>query len=101
MGFWKETFLIERRKEWLKSIVKAQYLVGSNWYDAIISEKKIVGNTLYLNIIADAPSAMTITKVRLIEVGGTVAGEKVENILKKSTQGVLLQLTFPIYEIET
>ena len=100
MKFWKENFLAERRREWLKNIVKAQYLVGGSWRDAIISEKKIVGNTLYLNLIADSPNAMTITRVRLIDVGGEVAGEKIENISKSSTQGVLLQLTFPIYEIE-
>lgn len=100
MKFWKETFLAERRSEWLKSIVKAQYRVGSSWYDAVISEKKIIGNTLYLNLIVNHPGAITINYVRLIEVGGAVAGEKIENIIKGSTQGVLLQLTFPIYEIE-
>lgn len=100
MGFWKETFLDERRREWLKSIVKAQYKVGSTWYDAVISEKKIIGNTLYLNLIINHPGAITINYIRLIEVGGSVAGEKIENIIKGEIQGVFLQLTFPIYEIE-
>ena len=48
MAFWKESFLDKMRAEWLRRIYKFQYYAGGQWYDAVITEKKIEGDTMYV-----------------------------------------------------
>lgn len=97
--FWKESFLSKIRAEWLRRLVKFQYKAGSQWYDAIITEKSIVGNTLKITTVTSDTAALTITGIRVIDTSGEVAGEIAESITKTSTQGVLTLWEFPLYEI--
>lgn len=99
MAFWTDTFLHKMREEWMRRIVKIQYQAGSTWYDAVITEKKIVGNTVRITTTTTDNAAMTIKAVRLIDTGGNVAGQRSENITKLATQGVVTVWEFPIYEL--
>ncbi len=99
MAFWTNTFMSKMRNEWLRRIAKIQYYAGSTWYDAKITDKYVTGNTLYIRSQTTDNSALTITKVRLIDTGGDVAGEISENITKTSAQGVITLWEFPLYEI--
>lgn len=99
MGFWKEDFMNDMRAEWLRRIHKFQYYAGSTWYDAVITEKKISGNTLYVTTTTTDSEALTITKIRLLDTAGKVAGEISESITKLATQGVITVWEFPLYEI--
>ena len=101
MAFWKEEFMHKMRAEWLRRIYKFQYWDGNCWRDAVITEKKIEGNTLYVTTATTDSEALTITKIRLIDTGGEVAGEISESITKLATQGVVTLWEFPLYEIAT
>ncbi len=101
MAFWKESFMNKMRAEWLRRICKFQYYAGGKWYDAVITEKKIKGNTMYVTTSTTDSAALTITKIRLIDTAGEVAGEISESITKLSTQGVITLWEFPLYEIVT
>lgn len=93
--------------EWLRRIAKIQYYAGGTWYDAKITDKYVTArtqnnvtvNTLYVRSQTTDNLALTITKVRLIDTGGDVAGEISENITKTSSQGVITLWEFPLYEI--
>lgn len=100
-GFWKPTYLAKRRNDWLRSIVKAQYRIGSTFYDAVITEKKIEGDTLIVYMVIDhtVSGTTTVNYIRLIDEGGEVAGERAENITKSGTQGVLIKFEFPLKEV--
>ncbi len=99
--FWTSNYLTKRRNAWLKSIVKAQYLIGTTFYDAVITEKKIEGDTLIIYMVVDhmVDGTATINYVRLIDEGGDVAGERTESITKSGTQGVLMKFEFPLREV--
>lgn len=99
MAFWKETFMHKMREEWLRRIYKFQYYAGGKWYDAEITEKKITGNKLCVTTATTDSAALTITKIRLLDTSGEVAGEISESITKLSTQGVITLWEFPLYEI--
>ncbi len=99
MAFWTDTFMNKVREDWLRRIVKIQYQAGGVWYDAQITEKTIVGDTLKILSQTTDSKDLTITAVRLIDAGGDVAGQLSENIRKLSTQGVITLWEFPLYEI--
>lgn len=101
MAFWTEKFMGKMRSEWLRRISKIQYYAGGKWYDAVITEKKITGNTLYVTSTTTDSEALTITSVRLLDTAGEVAGQISESIKKLSTQGVITVWEFPLYEITT
>lgn len=99
MAFWKDTFLVKIRKEWLRRIVKMQYYADGVWYDAEITSRGVSGNAITLTTQTTDSAALNITKVRLIDVDGDVAGEITENIVKSATQGVVTLWEFPLYEV--
>lgn len=99
MAFWTDTFLGKMRQEWMRRIVKIQYQAGSTWYDAVIIEKKVVGNKVQITSTTNDNTAMTIKAIRLIDTGGDVAGQLTENITKLASQGVISLWEFPVYEI--
>lgn len=98
--FWQEDFLREMREEWLRRIAKIQYYAGGTWYNAVITEKRIDGDTLKVTSTTTDSASLTITSVRLISTSGKVAGQLSESITKLSTQGVITLWEFPLYEIE-
>lgn len=99
MAFWTDTFLTKIRNNWLKRLVKIQYYAGGAWYDAQITSKSIEGDSLIILSQTTDSKALTITSVRLIDIGGDVAGQISENITKLATQGVITRWEFPLYEI--
>lgn len=99
MAFWKEGFMNKIRAEWLRRIYKFQYYADGQWYDAVITDKKVDGNTLRVTTSTTDSADLTITKVRLLDTAGEVAGEISENIKKSATQGVITVWEFPLYEI--
>ena len=101
MAFLTETFLNKMREDWLRRIVKIQYYAGGTWYDAQITSKTIEGDTLKILSQTTDSRALTVTSVRLIDMGGDVAGQISENITKLATQGVITLWEFPLYEIAT
>lgn len=99
MAFWKEEFLNKIRAEWLRRIYKFQYYADGQWYDAVITDKRVDGNTLRVTTSTTDSADLTITKVRLLDTAGELAGEISENIKKSATQGVITVWEFPLYEI--
>ena len=99
MAFWKDSFMHKMREEWLRRIYKFQYYAGGTWYDAVITDKRIEGNTMYVMTATTDSAALTITRVRLIDTSGEVAGEISESITKLATPGVITRWEFPLYEI--
>ncbi len=102
MAFWSTEFMNNRRKQWLDSLVKFQFLVNGTWNDATINSKRITGNTI--EIIVSFPrvatTAQTIKAVRVIDVTGKQAGYQATEIVRATNQGVLAKFEFPLYEKE-
>ena len=88
MGFWKESFLDKRRKEWMRDISKVQYYADGVWYDAQINEKVIQGDVLSIKFTTTDNQTLTIT--------GVVAGSAKDTIVKSATQGVLYSIEVQI-----
>lgn len=101
MAFWTSGFMNKMRQHWMRKIAKIQYYDGSKWRDAIITDKRISGDTIEIKSQTNDNAAMTIKRVRLVDDDGMVAGETSESITKLSTQGVITLWKFPIYEITT
>lgn len=99
MAFWKEEFMNKIRAEWLRRIYKFQYYADGQWYDAVITDKRVDGNTLRVTTSTTDSADLTITKVRLLDTAGELAGEISENIKKSAAQGVITVWEFPLYEI--
>ena len=89
MAFWKEGFLNKMRAEWLRRIFKFQYYADGQWHDAVITDKRIEGDTMYVTTTTTDSAALTITKIRHIDTGGEVDGEISESITKTATKGVI------------
>ena len=101
MGFLYDSFLDQRRKQWLRSIHAVEVQVGSTWHRGDINKKEIEGDTLV--IMATFPSldsqACTISASRIIDIRGEAAAYQQRTISKVSGQGTMLKLTLPIYEV--
>lgn len=96
MGFWKESFLDKRRKEWMRDISKVQYYADGVWYDAQINEKVIQGDVLSIKFTTTDNQTLTITEIRLLDRDGVVAGSAKDTIVKSATQGVLYSIEVQI-----
>lgn len=97
---WKDAFMEKTRQWWVRKIARAQYY-GSNtgaWYEGVISEKSISGNTMTFKIQTNDEVSMTITKIRLIDSDGEIAYEGNRSIVKSSSEGALIQIDVPIVE---
>lgn len=98
---WQEAYITKLRNWWLRKIARAQYYASNtgSWYEGSITEKSISGNTMTFKIETTDSSTLTITKVRLIDADGTVAYLGDRSIVKSSTEGALMQIDVPIYEL--
>ena len=86
-----------------KRVVKAQYSVGTTWYDASIVESTITSNGI-VRIKAQIAhgAACTISGVRLLNSEGSVWATKTINVVMESATTNLLQwFDFNITEEET
>ena len=101
MAYFSDTFLSNRRQQWLRSIHAIEVQVGGTWHRGEIGKKEIDDDTLV--ITATFPTldsqACTITASRIIDVRGEVAAYQQRVIEKNSGQGTMIKLTVPIYEV--
>lgn len=97
---WQKNFLDKNRKWWLRKIARAMYYASATgqWYEGRFTEKSISGNTITMKIETTDKIAMTITKVRLLDADGDIAYEGDRSIVKKSTEGALIQIDVPMEE---
>lgn len=97
---WKDAFMDKNRKWWIRKIARAQYYASNtgSWYEGVISEKSISGNTMTFKIQTNDEVNMTITKIRLIDSDGDIAYEGNRSIVKSSSEGALIQIDVPIVE---
>lgn len=101
MAYFSDTFMDNRRQQWLRSISAVEAQVGGTWHRGDINQKKVEDDTLV--IMATFPTldsqACTITASRIIDVRGEVAAYQQRTIEKNSGQGTMIKLTVPIYEV--
>lgn len=101
MGYFYNTFVKQRREQWLRSIHSIEVQVGQTWHRGDINKKEIEDDTVV--IMATFPSldstACTISASRIIDVRGEVAAYQQRVINKHSGQGTMIKLTIPIYEV--
>lgn len=96
---------IEGYKHYTERVVSyARYRIGSTWYKADISRNERMADgrvAIYILIIPQSQSEVTITGVELYDKAGKLWAEKKEDIKIESVQeGVLYRFTFDIHEEE-
>ena len=103
MGYFLDTFLDHRRKQWLRSIHEVEVQVGDAWHTGDISRKEIEGDALVIMATFPTLEAVTckITASRVIDVRGEVAAYQQRTITKNSGQGVMIKISIPINEVTT
>lgn len=101
MAYFSDTFMSNRRKQWLRSIHAVEVQVGGTWHRGEINQKKIEGDTLVIMATFPALDSMAckITASRVIDVRGEVAAYQQRVIEKNSGQGTMIKITAPIYEV--
>ena len=80
----------------MRDISAVQYYAGTTWYNARIEEISLSGDTLKIDFVTTDSLALTITKIRLLDRDGNVAGEASDSIAKSATQGMLYRITVKI-----
>lgn len=88
-----------------RTISHARYCIDSTWYTAQISRRERMADgrvAIYIPIIPQTHTEITITGVQLYDKAGKLWAEKTENIKVESVQeGVLYRFTFDLHEEET
>lgn len=101
MGYFYDTFMEQRRQQWLRSIHSVEALVDGTWHAGDINTKEVNGDTLEIKAtfpMLDAV-ACTITATRIVDVRGETAAYQARKIEKNSGQGTMIKITIPIYEV--
>ena len=101
MGYFYDTFMEHRRKQWLRSIAEVEVQANGMWHTGDINQKQVDGDTLVITATVPALDAVacTITASRIIDVRGEVAAYQQRKIEKNSGQGTMIKITIPIYEV--
>lgn len=100
MTFWTSDFLDKIRAAWLDKIKTVQYYAGGSWYDAKITDKRIVDDAMQITSTTTDSETLNITKMRLIDKDGEVAAEKELLITKTGSQQIINTLKLPLYEVD-
>ena len=101
MGYFYDTFMDYRRKQWLRSIYAVEVQTSGIWHRGAINKKNIEGDTLLIFATFPTlnPVACTIDASRLIDTRGEVAAYQQRTINKVAGQGTMIKLSIPIYEV--
>lgn len=101
MGYFNESYMQNRRQQWLRTIHAVEAQVGSEWHRGEINQKSIEGENLVLTVTFPAldSKACTITASRIIDTRGEVAAYQQRAVKKASGQGTMIKITIPIREI--
>ena len=101
MGYFNETFMEHRRKQWLRSIHAIEAQVNGEWIPGEINQKTIEGDSLLLTVTFPAlgDKACAITATRIIDIRGEVAAYQQRLVNKASGQGTMVKITIPIREV--
>lgn len=101
MAYFTDSYMSQRRNQWLRSLHAVEVQVNGTWHRGDINQKAVESDTLV--IMATFPTldaaACTITASRIIDVRGEVAAYQQRVIAKNSGQGTMIKLTIPIYEV--
>ena len=101
MGFWSNEYLAKQRQRWLDSLTRFQYQVSGVWYDATVNSAEISGNSII--ILANVPNvpnvANTVTRIRIYDDAGMLAGEQEVSIARTGVQSILVKFNLPIQEV--
>ncbi len=101
MGYFYDTYMANRRNQWLRSIHHVEVQTNGSWHKGHIDQKKVDGDTL--TILVTVPElddkACTITASRVIDTRGEVAAQQQRAIKKVAGQGTMVKITIPIYEV--
>lgn len=101
MGYFSETFMEGRRKQWLRAIAKVEAQVDGVWHAGDINFKQIEGDTIVIKVtfpMLDSKDCR-ITATRIVDMRGEVAAYQQRLIHKASGQGTMVKITIPIYEV--
>lgn len=103
MGYYTETFLANRREQWLRSIHAVEVCVDSTWYRGDLQTKTIEGDSIILMAVFSVLDAVaaTINQSRIIDIRGEVAAQQAENITTATGQGTMFKIILPIREVLT
>ena len=97
--FWTETFLAERKADWMRHISKAEYCINGKWQKTEISEKSIIdGKIKITTFLSEHDTTIKITGIRILDVNDRVIGEQPENLKLAASQGLMSIWEFSIFE---
>ena len=101
MGYFYDTFMELRRKQWLRSIAEVEAQADGAWHTGDINLKQVEGDTIVIKATFPSLDAKdcTITATRIVDVRGEVAAYQQRLIKKVSGQGTMIKITVPIYEV--
>lgn len=100
MAFFTDSFLNDRRTEFLRSLKKFQYQRnGGTWHDGVINSMSIAGTSVVVFVhIPSFGVADTITGVRVYDQNNNIAGQQSISLTRSSVNTGLLRFTFPLIE---
>ena len=101
MSYFNDTFMDNRRKQWLRSIHAVEAQVNGAWHRGEINQKNIEGDTLVLTVTFPTLDSQTctITASRIIDIRGEVAAYQQRTIKKASGQGTMIKIKIPLREV--
>lgn len=101
MGYFNDSFMEQRRKQWLRSIHAVEAQVGGEWHRGEINQKDVEGDALVLTVTFPTLDSQTctITASRIIDIRGEVAAYQQRTIKKASGQGTMIKIKIPLREV--
>lgn len=99
MAFYDETYLAERRKEWIDRIKTVKYCENGVWKTATINSKAINGTEMVIMAVAHSTgSNAQVTQLNVFDAKEKLVGSEVTNIQRLGTQNLLFKITLTMEE---
>lgn len=96
--FWNQDFLKYSGNSVINTISGCQYQKNKIWDNAVIKSKIMQDNAWIITIEIPSDVNGTITGIRLLYNNGAIAGEKTENIAKKSGSSMIIKIKIKLQE---